>query len=105
MRAPSFALAVLFTALTSLSSAGAQNGTTTAFYPAASWLNDAAHEPVGDRVIDAMTAAGLHPVVTCSAGCTLSVPSPEYATALSIASRLATHEHLDITVLGAVGTS
>lgn len=103
MRASSFALALLFTALTSLSSA--QSGTPTATYPAATWLNDAAHESVGRRVIDAMRAAGLHPAVTCTVGCTVSVPGAEYATALGIARQLVSHEHLDIAVVEPVITS
>lgn len=112
MRASCLTLALLFTAMGSsplsaalLASADAQASIPPATYPAVSWQNDAAHEHVGRRVIDAMRAAGLHPVVTCSAGCTVSVPSPEYASALNVANQLVRVEHLDLTVLGALPTS
>ena len=76
-----------------------------ASYPVVPWTADAAHRAAGDRVVAVMESRGLHPVVTCSAGCTLSVPTAEYGTALSIASELVAREHLDIRLEGALPTS
>lgn len=67
--------------------------------PVATWLNDAAHAPAGDRLLSVMRSRGLHPVATCSAGCTLSVPTDEWSAAWSIAQELVTREHLAVDLI------
>jgi hypothetical protein len=94
--------ALLLSVLLLIASTGSAQ---TASFPVVSWLNDATHEAAGARMIAVMQARGLHPVVTCSAGCTLSVPSSEYATAISAANEVIAREHLDVTVLGALPSS
>lgn len=75
------------------------------YLPVATWLNDAAHEDDGQRLIAAMHAGGVAAVTTCSAGCTLSVPSAEFGAAIRIADDVVAREHLDVRVVASLPSS
>lgn len=94
-------LLVSFLVLVVSASAAAQ----TSYLPLASWLNDAAHQRDGDRVVAVLHAAGIEGVATCSAGCTLSVSSSDYARAIALAEAAIAREHLDVTMLAALPSS
>lgn len=64
--------------------------------PVAVWANDAAHEAASARLIELLRAQ--HPVVTCSAGCTLSVDAHLSAEARTIIGEAIAREHLDVSV-------
>lgn len=60
------------------------------------WANDAAHAPVSARLTQLLHARQIEAVVTCSAGCTLSVDAPRFAEARAIIGEAITREHLDV---------
>lgn len=65
----------------------------------ATYLNDPAHEAQAARARAVLDAHGIHSVTTCSAGCTMSVSSPEWAEALRLLRGLVASEHLDLAVV------
>ena len=75
------------------------------YLPLATWLNDAAHTRDGNRLFAALHAAHIEAVATCSAGCTLSVPSADYAAAISVADDVVLREHLDVSIVASLPTS
>ena len=70
----------------------------TSWVPAATYLNDPAHEAQAAVLRAQLDAAGLRSVTTCSAGCTLSVESPRWLAALTLMRTIVAREHLDIDV-------
>lgn len=101
MRATGFPFVLFFSFVSAVALASAQ----ASYLPVATWLNDAAHEDDGARVIAALHAGGLAAVATCSAGCTLSVPSGDYAAAIRIAAEVVAREHLDVRVIASLPSS
>lgn len=85
----------------SASDAGAQGSLASQWTPAATYLNDPAHEAQATRARAELDAHGIRSVTTCSLGCTLSVEGRRWGEALVLLRQIIAREHLDIAELPA----
>ena len=80
----------------------AQGSLASQWTPAATYLNDAAHEAQATRARSELDAHGIRSVTTCSLGCTISVEGRRWGEALVLLRQIIAHDHLDIAEVPAV---